>query len=74
MDVTTLKATETTVAEFRHVQAMLKTELERIVAMTEEYPVVLTFAGRRFVFESRADVTALIARLESALQEYQKAA
>jgi hypothetical protein len=74
MSATTLRATNATVAEFRNIQRTLKTELERIAAMTDEYPVVCTFAGHRFVFESRQDVLDLIARLDEALNVYQNAA
>jgi hypothetical protein len=74
MSSVNLKASKATVAEFRQTQELLRSELESIARMTKEYPVVCTFAGYRFVFESRDDVLALIAKLDVALDEFQKAA
>lgn len=74
MSLARLKASKATVAEFRQAQSLLLSELESIVKMTKDYPVVCTFAGYRFVFESRGDVEALIAQLTEALEEYQAAA
>lgn len=74
MSVAQLKASKATVAEFRQTQELLRSELEHIAKMTRDYPVVCTFAGYRFVFEDREDVLALIAKLDEALDTFQKAA
>jgi hypothetical protein len=65
---------ESTVSEFRAVHELLRVELDHLAAMTKDYPVVITFAGMRFVFESRKDVVDLIDKLGGALTAYQKAA
>jgi hypothetical protein len=52
----------------------LKEHLEELVLMTEKYPVECNFAGYRFVFRNRGDITKLIALLEEKLTPFRQAA
>lgn len=70
----TLEASSATVAEFLQTQELLLEQLERIAELTKQYPVVCTFAGYRFVFESRADVLRLIAQIKQAIDTYEQKA
>ena len=70
----TVTVSESTFSEIRAVRELLRQRLEEIAAMTKDYPVVITFAGYRFVFESKADVLGLIEKLEGAITSYEQAA
>jgi hypothetical protein len=51
----------------------LRANLETLAKLTKKYPVECRFAGFRFVFESRADIDAVIATLETGIARLEAA-
>ncbi|MCE9543986.1 MAG: hypothetical protein K8T25_00450 [Planctomycetia bacterium] len=68
----TLTANKETVSVFRTIRAELVSHLTQLAEITKDYPVVCTFAGHRYVFESEADIRRLIEEIQSAVDRYDK--
>jgi hypothetical protein len=48
----------------------LRSNLEKLARQTEKYPVECRFGGYRYVFESRAEIDALIAALDEGIAKF----
>ena len=70
----TFVITPATFPTFNRADQLLRGNLEELARMTKEYPVECTFAGIRFVFNSRQDIENLIALLAQKMAAYRQSA
>lgn len=68
----TLQTNNSTIVDFRKALSMLTEEFEYLVEQIKRYPVILTFANERFVFENRDDIQSAIDNINGAILQYEK--
>ncbi len=72
--MSTVTINKSTVVEIKAARGELRARLEELAEMTRHYPVICTFAGQRWVFESKQDIVDLIDKMGSAIDDFERAA